>query len=250
MLLRQRAKVIWLELGKMEKFEKAAEAAKSDAAIFDAAELFERTRPSVVNVISEGGGGAHSLYSVGSGFFIHADKEAGTCEIATVNHIVVPSSRVKLNSIEVSTESGAKYQAKLSKQDLAHDLAYLSIEGVKDPASECPALKIASTDPVKGESIERVSRMPREASGHEGKFAGQIDRSSLDLIPLAGEDPNRKLYKFDLYNNRDEALGGAPVLNARGEVVAVNAGGLSRTESLAVPAAEIQARLTELEKTK
>lgn len=231
----------------MDKTELAAEAAESEHAIFDAGKLLESARPSVVNIVSEGGGAGHSVFSVGSGFFIHADQNTGTCEIATVNHTVVPNSRVKLNSIEISSDSGAKYQAQLSKQDKAHDLAYLSIGGVKDPASECPVLKISTQTPAKGESLERVSRMPREVAGHEGRFSEEINRDSLDLIHLEGEDPNRSIYKLELYNNRDEALGGAPVLNADGEVVGINAGGLSRTESLAVPASDIQDRIIELQ---
>lgn len=208
-------------------------------AVFDAAAIFADKKDSVVNIISRGSNGGSSSFAVGSGFFIAADPEKSSCRIATVNHSVVPSSRLNLESIEVQLDNGSKYSAKLSGQDLANDLAYLTIEGVSDPEKLCPTLKVSSESAKEGDPAVRISRMPREAEFFQGKFSSVIDRKDLDLILLDGEDSQRQLYKFDLHNNRDRAFGGAPVLNSQGDVIALHAGGLSGTESLAVPASKL-----------
>lgn len=218
-------------------------AVKPDNKVFDAGEIFDGYSDAVVSIVAQGSsGGGRTAFAVGSGFFISADRDGKQCEIASVNHSVVPNSRLQLDSVEVTLQDGSKFDAKLHRQDLAHDLAYLTISGVENADKVCKVLKLAEETPEPGENIVRISRKPSpsDAAFHAGKYIETIDRSSLDLIHLDGEDPTRKLYKLELSNQREQAFGGSPILNESGEVVAVHAGGLSGSETLAVPVSDLK----------
>lgn len=210
--------------------------------------LYEASRDSVVNVYAKHfHNGKQVMGSAGSGFFVSSDKGGlPTCEIATDNHVIHISDDLKVE-FEITLEDGSKHSAKVLKQDPAHDLAFLKVEGL-DPSKQCKPLPLADKELEPGESALRLSRTRWESEYKTGTLQRVESRSKQELPELAGEDKNRDLLVFNTENNIGHQYSGGPYLNKDGRVVAIHEGGQASDISLATPLQDLKAQLEQLQK--
>lgn len=213
--------------------------------------LYEEARHSVVNILaSHFHKGKQVMGSAGSGVFVQtpSDKGLPSCELVTDNHVISidPSLTVEL---EVQLNDGSKHKAKVLKQDPAHDLAVLKIEGIADPAKTCKPLQLSDREPKPGETFLRLNRTRWESEFFVGTYERKESRSQQELPDLPGEDMNRDLYVFDAYNTVGRQFSGGPFLDKDGKVVAIQEASQSSRKSLATPAGDIIKELDELRKS-
>ena len=206
----------------------------------------EEHSESIVNVLAILSDGKDTMRGPsGTGFFVKNESDGlPQCQIATSLHGIIPDSRAPLKSIEVTTADGKKHAAHFSKIDRPHDLALLTVDGIKDPVQNCKPLDLSATQPIHGDSVTRLTRDRwGDASSNAGTFDKESPRDEIELVPLEGEDPNRNLMVFDLYNNRGVDLGGSPILDKNGTVIAIHGGGLDGHTSVAIPVEDLNALL-------
>lgn len=210
----------------------------------------ESNSQSIVNVLAILSDGKETMRGPsGTGFFVENSKnsDAHSCTIATSLHAIIPDSRAPLKSIEATVDGGKKYEAHFAKIDRAHDLAILTIDGVENPESACVPLTLSSRQAQHNDSVERLTRNRwNDMSSNKGTFDKESARQDIELVPLEGEDPNRKVMVFDLYNNRGVDLGGSPIFDKNGEVIAIHGGGLDGHTSVAIPVADLKVNLDKL----
>lgn len=197
---------------------------------------------SIVNVLAILSDGKTSVRGPsGTGFFVEGKSDA-ECRVATSLHAIIPDSRNPLSSVEVTAADGKKYKANFETKDRKHDLAILTLEGVAKPEETCKPLELSQTPAKPGDPVTRLTRDRwGDNQSYSGKFASHADRQEIELVPLEGEDPNRKMMIFDLYNNRGVDLGGSPIFNQSGEVIALHNGGLDGKTSVATPVDDLRA---------
>ena len=135
----------------------------------------------------------------GSGFFISADGF-----IVTNNHVVDHAMKV-----EVLTDSGATYDAKVIGTDAKSDLALIKVEGGKD----FPFVKLAEAPPKIGEWVV--------AMGNPFGLGGTV---TAGIVSAQGRDIGSGSYddyiQIDAPVNRGNS--GGPTFNLKGEVIGVN----------------------------
>jgi hypothetical protein len=200
---------------------------------------------SIVNIVAILSDGKETMRGPsGTGFFVESKGHESACQIATSLHAIIPDSRAPLASLEVTLDGGQKYTGKFVKVDRPHDLAILSIEGADKAKLACPALDLSETPATAGENVNRLTRSRwGDESSNVGKFNHAANRQDIELVPLEGEDPNRKMLVFDLYNNRGVDLGGSPILDDSGKVIAIHNGGLDGKTSVATPVDDLKGLL-------
>ena len=137
--------------------------------------------------------------SLGAGFFVSGDGY-----IVTNNHVVVGG-----NSIEVTTDNGDVYLAKLIGTDPPTDLALIKIATQAD----LPYVRLAKTEPRIGEWVLPIGN-PFGLGGTV--TAGIVSARGRDI----GEGPYDDFIQIDAPVN--EGNSGGPTFNVRGEVVGVN----------------------------
>jgi serine protease Do len=147
----------------------------------------------------------HFVTSQGSGFFISSDGYA-----MTTNHVVERSE-----NIEVTTDDGTVYAAKLVGADSKTDLALLKIEGGKG----FPAAKVADKAPRIGEWVLAVGN-PFGLGGTV--TAGIVSARARDFL-----GPYNDLIQIDAPVNQGNS--GGPTFNAGGQVIGVNSAIVSPT---------------------
>lgn len=171
----------------------------------------------------------------GTGFMVN-DSASSECSVATSLHAIIPDSRAPLSSIEVMAKDGVKYPAHFSRLDRAQDLAVLTLDGVEKTDPMCKHLPLSESKVNEGDTVTRLTRdrwgVP---SSHNGTFSFGANRNDIELARLEGEDMNRSMFVFDMYNNRGVDLGGSPILNPAGEVIAIHEGGLDGKTTVATP---------------
>lgn len=140
-----------------------------------------------------------SEMSVASGFFI-----SGNGYIVTNNHVIANGK-----SIEVTTDDGKIYQAKLIGADPQADLALLR---VKLPF-EVPFVRFAASEPRIGDWVLVVGN-PFGLGGTV--TAGIVSARGRDI----GENSYEDFIQIDAPVNRGNS--GGPTFNMRGEVIGVN----------------------------
>lgn len=225
-----------MENGFENKSETAGAADNNSAAGHD------ETNKSIVNVLSILSDGRTTMRGPsGTGFMVDYDKSS-ECTVATSLHAIIPDSRAPLQSIEITGSDGKKYPAHFEKVDRPHDLALLTIDGVKDNDALCRPLSLSDADPKAGDEVTRLTRNRwGDASNNSGSFSFSAKRDDIELVRLEGEDWGRTVMVFDLYNNRGVDLGGSPILNKSGEVIAIHGGGLDGRTSVATPVNSLKA---------
>ena len=166
----------------------------------------------------------------GSGFFISADGY-----IVTNNHVVDHAVKV-----EVLTDSGATFDAKVVGTDAKSDLALIKVDGHTD----FPFVKLAATTPKIGEWVV--------AMGNPFGLGGTV---TAGIVSAQGRDIGASLYddyiQIDAPINRGNS--GGPTFNLRGEVIGVNTAifspsGGSVGIAFAIPSSTVASVIPQLQK--
>jgi serine protease Do len=144
-------------------------------------------------------GGHGVMMGQGSGFFISADGFA-----VTNNHVVDGADKV-----EVTTDSGKTFSAKVIGTDKRTDLALIKVEG----GSDFPFAKLAEGKPRIGDWVLAVGN-PFGLGGTV--TAGIVSASGRDI----GNGPYDDFIQIDAPVNKGNS--GGPAFNMQGEVVGVN----------------------------
>ncbi|HEX6001240.1 MAG TPA: Do family serine endopeptidase [Hyphomicrobiaceae bacterium] len=141
----------------------------------------------------------HFMQGQGSGFFISPDGY-----IVTNNHVV--DNAVK---VEVTTDSGASFDAKVVGKDPKTDLALIKVDG----RSDFPFVKLSDTKPKIGEWVVAMGN-PFGLGGTV--TAGIVSAEGRDI----GSGPYDTYIQIDAPVNRGNS--GGPTFNLKGEVIGVN----------------------------
>ncbi|MDB5619910.1 Do family serine endopeptidase [Tardiphaga sp.] len=144
-------------------------------------------------------GGRGGMTGQGSGFFISADGFA-----VTNNHVVDGADKV-----EVTTDGGKTYTAKVIGTDPRTDLALIKVEGVTD----MPFAKLADGKPRIGDWVLAVGN-PFGLGGTV--TAGIVSASGRDI----GNGPYDDFIQIDAPVNKGNS--GGPAFDTSGEVMGVN----------------------------
>jgi serine protease Do len=135
----------------------------------------------------------------GSGFFISADGY-----IVTNNHVVDHAVKV-----EVLTDSGATFEARVVGTDAKSDLALIKVDG----HAHFPFVKLADATPQVGEWVVAMGN-PFGLGGTV--TAGIVSAHGRDI----GSGPYDDYIQIDAPVNRGNS--GGPTFNLKGEVIGVN----------------------------
>jgi serine protease Do len=144
-------------------------------------------------------GGHGVMMGQGSGFFISPDGYA-----VTNNHVVDGADKV-----EVTTDDGKTYTAKVIGTDARTDLALIKVEG----GADFPFAKLAAGKPRIGDWVLAVGN-PFGLGGTV--TAGIVSASGRDI----GNGPYDDFIQIDAPVNKGNS--GGPAFNMQGEVVGVN----------------------------
>ena len=145
------------------------------------------------------GGRGRVVQGQGSGFFISADGYA-----VTNNHVVDGADKV-----EVTTDDGKTYTAKVIGTDQRTDLALIKVEG----GSNFPFAKLADSKPRIGDWVLAVGN-PFGLGGTV--TAGIVSASGRDI----GNGPYDDFIQIDAPVNKGNS--GGPAFDTNGEVMGVN----------------------------
>src|SRR6202048_719958 len=143
--------------------------------------------------------GGHAVTGQGSGFFISADGYA-----VTNNHVVDGADKV-----EVTTDDGKTFKAKVIGTDARTDLALIKVEG----GSDFPFTKLSDGKPRIGDWVLAVGN-PFGLGGTV--TAGIVSASGRDI----GNGPYDDFIQIAAPVNKGNS--GGPAFNMQGEVVGVN----------------------------
>src|SRR6185312_14141465 len=146
-----------------------------------------------------GGHGHGMVTGQGSGFFISADGFA-----VTNNHVVDGADKV-----EVTTDDGKVYKAKVIGTDARTDIALIKVEG----GSNFPFAKLSEGKPRIGDWVLAVGN-PFGLGGTV--TAGIVSASGRDI----GNGPYDDFIQIDAPVNKGNS--GGPAFNTEGEVIGVN----------------------------
>lgn len=164
----------------------------------------------------------------GSGFFISADGYA-----VTNNHVVDNAERV-----EIATDDGKIYPAKVVGTDPRTDLALIKVDGRTD----FPFAKLAGGQPRIGDWVLAV-----------GNPFGLSSTVTAGIVSARGRDIGNNAYddfiQIDAPVNRGNS--GGPTFNTSGEVIGVNTAIYSPSGgnvgiAFAIPASTVQSVVTQL----
>ncbi len=144
-------------------------------------------------------GGHGVMIGQGSGFFISRDGYA-----VTNNHVVDGADKV-----EVTTDAGKTYPAKVIGTDKRTDLALIKVDG----GSDFPFAKLAESKPRVGDWVLAVGN-PFGLGGTV--TAGIVSARGRDI----GDGPYDDFIQIDAPVNKGNS--GGPAFNMQGEVVGVN----------------------------
>jgi serine protease Do len=144
-------------------------------------------------------GGRGAVTGQGSGFFISADGFA-----VTNNHVVDGADKV-----EVTTDDGKVFKAKVIGTDARTDLALIKVEG----GSDFPFTKLSDGKPRIGDWVLAVGN-PFGLGGTV--TAGIVSASGRDI----GNGPYDDFIQIDAPVNKGNS--GGPAFNTEGEVIGVN----------------------------
>ena len=141
----------------------------------------------------------HIMTAQGSGFFITADGYA-----VTNNHVVD-----KAKAVEITTDDGKTYDAKVVGTDSRTDLALIKVDG----RSDFPYVKLAETSPRIGDWVVAVGN-PFGLGGTV--TAGIVSARGRDI----GSGPYDDFIQIDAPVNKGNS--GGPTFDMEGNVIGVN----------------------------
>ncbi|WP_298871698.1 Do family serine endopeptidase [uncultured Bradyrhizobium sp.] len=176
----------------------------------------------------KGGGRGRVVQGQGSGFFISADGYA-----VTNNHVVDGADKV-----EVTTDDGKTYSAKVIGTDQRTDLALIKVEG----GSNFSFAKLADSKPRIGDWVLAVGN-PFGLGGTV--TAGIVSASGRDI----GNGPYDDFIQIDAPVNKGNS--GGPAFDTNGEVMGVNTAiyspsGGSVGIAFSIPAATVKSVVAQL----
>ena len=174
-------------------------------------------------------GGRGVITGQGSGFFISADGYA-----VTNNHVVDDA-----NKVEVTTDDGKVYSAKVIGKDARTDLALIKVDGRTD----FPFAQLSETQPRIGDWVLAVGN-PFGLGGTV--TAGIVSARGRDI----GNGPYDDFIQIDAPVNKGNS--GGPAFNTEGEVVGVNTAiyspsGGSVGIAFSIPAATVKSVVKQLQ---
>ncbi len=177
-----------------------SEVSGDSSAVLAGARMIEDAQRSVVQVRSSGRGIGAGVIWPGEG-------------LVMTNHHVI-SGRRRRNNIRVALHDGRALDADVVKSDRSLDLALLRMEGDR---GDLPAAPVGDSDTLRvGELVYAI--------GHPWGSVGAV---SAGIVGGVGELRGPGRGSSTRYVRSDVALApgnsGGPLLNARGEVVAINA---------------------------
>ena len=165
-----------------------------------AQQLFERTRPSVVEIVTQtrGNGG---IASTASGFLAHRNDWVVTNYHAVSEVIFEPDE----NELLVETHSRQRVSARVVAADVRRDLAILKLVS----PVQAPVLQIRPELPSKGEPGYSIGK-PGQYKHNivTGTFNGLVEEDAAPLLVFSGPI--------------NRGMSGGPALNSQGWVVGVN----------------------------
>jgi len=175
-----------------------------------------------------GGRGGHAITGQGSGFFISADGYA-----VTNNHVVNGADKV-----EVTTDDGKTYTAKVIGTDQRTDVALIKVEG----GSNFAFAKLADGKPRIGDWVLAVGN-PFGLGGTV--TAGIVSAMGRDI----GNGPYDDFIQIDAPVNKGNS--GGPAFNVDGDVIGVNTAiyspsGGSVGIAFSIPAATVKSVVAQL----
>src|SRR5215207_8069001 len=178
-----------------------AEFAGDSPAVLAGTRMIEEAQKSVVQVRSGGRG-------IGAGVIWPGDG------LVLTNHHVVAGRRRRRDKVRVSLRDGRMLDGRVVKNDRSLDLALLRLEGKFE---DLPAAPVGDSDALRvGELVYAI--------GHPWGSVGAV---SAGIVGGMGELRGPRWGSSARYVRSDVALApgnsGGPLLNARGEVVAINA---------------------------
>ena len=178
-----------------------AEFSGDSSAVLAGTRMIERAQNSIVQVRSGGRG-------IGAGVIWPGDG------LILTNHHVVAGGRRRRGNVRVSLRDGRTLDAGVLKTDSSLDLALLRLEG---DHGDLPAAPVGDSDALRvGELVYAI--------GHPWGSVGAV---SAGIVGGVGELRGPGRGYSARYVRSDVALSpgnsGGPLLNARGEVVAINA---------------------------
>jgi serine protease Do len=178
-----------------------AEFAGDSSAVLAGTRMIEEAQKSVVQVRKGGRG-------IGAGVIWPGDS------LILTNHHVVAGGRRRRGNIRVSLRDGRTLDAEVLKSDRSLDLALLRLGGEQ---GDLPAAPVGDSDALRvGELVYAI--------GHPWGSVGAV---SAGIVGGVGELRGPGRGSPTRYVRSDVALApgnsGGPLLNARGEVVAINA---------------------------
>lgn len=191
-------------------------AASSPAATISSQTLFERIRPSVVEVLTKNRTN-QSVASAASGF-LTLRKDWIVTNYHAVTEAIFESED---NELSIVTHTKERIMAEVVAVDVRHDLAILKL---RTPLA-APLLTLKEILPAKGSPGYSMGKPGRyQHSIVNGTFNGLVDEDSSPLIVFSGAI--------------NPGMSGGPTLNAQGEVVGINAASSTENQllGLAVPA--------------
>ncbi|HWS80930.1 MAG TPA: trypsin-like peptidase domain-containing protein [Rubrobacter sp.] len=192
-----------------------------DSAALAGVRMIEAAQRSVVQVRSRGRG-------IGAGVIWPGDG------LVLTNHHVV-SGRRSRRTVRVALHDGRTIDAEVLKSDRSLDLALLGLEGGQ---ADLPAATVGDSDALRvGELVYAI--------GHPWGSVGAV---SAGIVGGVGELRGQGRSSSARYVRSDVALApgnsGGPLLNARGEVVAINAMIFGRM-ALSIPSNAAEAWIAE-----
>lgn len=222
-------------------------------------ELFRKVEGSVVQV-STGGDNANGKSGLGSGFIYDRDGHIITNYHVVASAIVDTNRLVSINGdseITVTFLDGSAYNARVVGSDQFSDLAVLKLEGDHIPYDKLVPLSIGDSIPLRvGEQVVAIGN-PYGLSGSmtEGIISGlgrmipSMPESPTipDDMPPTGQSPST--YSIPDIIQTDAPINpgnsGGPLLNTRGEVIAINTAifsttGASAGVGFAIPSSTIK----------
>ena len=178
-----------------------AELSGDSPAVLAGARMIEDAQRSVVQVRSSGRG-------IGAGVIWPGDG------LVLTNHHVVAGGRHRKGNVRVALRDGRTLDARVVKSDRSLDLALLRLEG---DYGDLPAAPIGDSDALRvGELVYAI--------GHPWGSVGAV---SAGIVGGVGELRGPGRGSSARFVRSDVALApgnsGGPLLNARGEIVAINA---------------------------
>jgi serine protease Do len=224
-------------------------------------ELFRKVEGSVVQVsTSTDGDNANGKFGLGSGFIYDRDGHIITNYHVVASAIVDTNRLVSINGdseITVTFPDGSAYNARVVGSDQFSDLAVLKLEGDKIPYDKLVPLSIGDSIPLRvGEQVVAIGN-PYGLSGSmtEGIISG-LGRMipSMPESPTIPDDMAPTVQSPSTYSIPDiiqtdapinPGNSGGPLLNTRGEVIAINTAifsttGASAGVGFAIPSSTIK----------